>query len=55
MIKMSKKSVADILSEYAEELSIKEVEIPEIEINWYEAMSEEERQKYDSDSNYGCW
>jgi len=47
-----KKSVAEILSEYAEELGIKEIKILE---NWYEAMSEEERQKYDETSNYGCW
>jgi len=26
-----------------------------IETNWYTEMPEEERQKLDSESNYGCW
>jgi hypothetical protein len=53
---MIRKSLAEILSEHADELGIKEIEIPlEIEINWYDAMSEVERQKYDAETNYRCW
>lgn len=48
---MIRESLAESFSERQEEL--REVEIPEI--NWYEAMSEEERQKYDEASNYGCF